>query len=54
MCNCNSIIGENVGYFMKTYDISRDDWNRPLNILYIKNDLYSTQHTSIADIWVAT
>ena len=29
---------------MNKYDISRDDWNSPINILYNKIDLYSTQH----------
>ena len=46
-----SIIGENVRYFMNKYDISRDDWNCPRNILYNKIDLYSTQHT-LLDIFV--
>ena len=41
-------------YFMNKYDISRDDWNCPINILYNKIDLYSTQHTLIYDICVAT
>ena len=39
---------ENVRY------ISRDDWNSPINIFYNKIDLYSTQHTLIDDICVAT
>ena len=52
--NCTTIIGENVRYFMNKYDISRDDWNSPINILYNKIDLYRTQHTSIYDICVAT
>ena len=52
--NCTTIIGENVRYFMNKYDISRDDWNSPINILYNKIDLYSTQHTLIDYIWVAT
>ena len=34
-------------FFMNKYDISRDDWNSPINIVYNKIDLYSTQHTSI-------
>ena len=34
-------------YFMNKYDISRDDWNSPLNILYNKIGLYSTQYTRI-------
>ena len=37
---------------MNKYDISRDDWNIPINILYNKIDLYSTQHTSIDDVCV--
>ena len=52
--NCTNIIGENVRYFMNKYDISRDDWNSPINILYNKIDLYSTQHTLLDDICVAT
>ena len=40
--------------FMNKYDIFRDDWNSPINILYNKIDLYSTQHYSIYDICVAT
>ena len=51
--NCTTIIGENVRYFMNKYDISRNDWNSPINILYNKINLYSTQHTLI-DICVAT
>ena len=39
---------------MNKYDISRDDWNSPINILYNKIDLYSTQHTLLDDICVAT
>ena len=39
---------------MNKYDISRDDWNSPINILYNKIDLYSTQHTLIDDICLAT
>ena len=39
---------------MNKYDISRDYWNSPINILYNKIDLYSTQHTLIDDICVAT
>ena len=39
---------------MNKYDISRDDWNSPVNILYNKIDLYRTQHTSLDDICVAT
>ena len=39
---------------MNEYDISRDDWNSPINILYNKIDLYSTQHTLLDDICVAT
>ena len=39
---------------MKKYDISRDDWKSPINILYYKIDLYSNQHTLIDDICVAT
>ena len=39
---------------MNKYDISRDDWNSPINILYNKIDLYSTHNTSIYDICVAT
>ena len=50
--NCTTIIGENVRYFMNKYDISRDDWNSPINILYNKMDLYSTQHTLLDDICV--
>ena len=52
--NCTTIIVENVRYFMNKYDISRDDWNSPINILYNKIDLYSTQHTLLDDICVAT
>ena len=48
--NCTTITGENVN----KYDISRDDWNSPINILYYKIDLYRTQHTLIGDICVAT
>ena len=40
--NCTTIIIENVWYFMNKNDISRDDWNSPINILYNKIDLYST------------
>ena len=54
MYNCTTIIGENVRYFMNKYDISRDDWNSPINILYNKIDLYSTQYTLLYDICVAT
>ena len=40
--NCITIIGENVRYFMNKYDISRDYWNSPINILYNKiNILYN-------------
>ena len=39
---------------MNKYDISRDNWNSPINILYNKIDLYSTQHTLLDDIGVAT
>ena len=52
--NCTTIIGENVRYFMNKYDISRYDWNSPINILHNKIDLYSTQHTLLDDICVAT
>ena len=45
--NCTTIIGENVRYFINKYDVSRDDWNSTINILYNKIDLYSTQHTLI-------
>ena len=31
--NCTTIIGESVRYFMNKYDISRDDWNSPINII---------------------
>ena len=34
--NCTTIIGANVRYFMNKYDISRDDWNSPINIFIIK------------------
>ena len=54
MYNCTIIIGENVRYFMNKYDIPRDDWNSPINILYNKIDLYSPQHTLLDDICVAT
>ena len=54
MDHCTTIIGENVRYFINKYDISRYDWNIPINILYNKMVLYSTQHTSINDICVAT
>ena len=52
--NCTTIIGENVRYFMNKYDIYRDDWNSPINILYNKIDLYSTQHALLDDICVST
>ena len=39
---------------MNKYDISRDDWNSPINILYNKIDLYSTHHTLIDDMCMAT
>ena len=39
---------------MNKYDIYRDDWNSPINILYNKIDLYSTQQTLLDDICVAT
>ena len=52
--NCTIIICENVRYFINRYDISRDDWNSLINILYNKIDLYITQHTLIDDICVAT
>ena len=52
--NCTTIIGENVRYFMNKYDISRDDWNSPINILNNTIDLYSTQHTLIDDMCVTT
>ena len=39
---------------MNKYDISRDYWNSPINILYNKIDVYSTKHTLINDICVAT
>ena len=39
---------------MNKYDISRDDWNGPINILYKKKDFYSTQHTLLDDICVVT
>ena len=47
-------IGEHVRYFMNKYDISRDDWNSSINILYNKIDLYSTQHSTIDDSCVST
>ena len=50
--NCTTIIGENVRYFMNKYDISKDDWNTPINILYNKIDLYSNQHALIDVIFV--
>ena len=52
--NCTTIICENVRYFINRYDISRDDWNSLINILYNNIDLYITQHTLIDDICVAT
>ena len=52
--NCTTIIGENIRYFINNYDISRDDWNSPINILYYQFDLYSTQHTLLDDICVTT
>ena len=52
--NCTTIIGENVRYFINKYDISRDDWNSLINILYYKINLYTTQHNSIDDICVPT
>ena len=52
--NCTTIIGENVRYFMNKYDISRDDWNSPIDILHNNIDLYSPQHSLIDDICVAT
>ena len=48
------MIGKNVRYFMNKYDISRDDLNSPINILCNKIYLYSTQHTLLDDICVAT
>ena len=39
---------------MNKYDIYRDDWNSPINILYNEIDLYSIQHTLIDYICVAT
>ena len=39
---------------MNKYDISRDGWNSPINILYNKIELYSTHHTLLDDICVAT
>ena len=36
-CYCTTIIGENV---RNKYDISRDDWNSSINIIYNKIDLY--------------
>ena len=38
---------------MNKYDLSRDDWNSPINILYNKIDLYSIQHT-LHDMCVTT
>ena len=35
---------------MNKYDISRDDWKSPINILHNKINLYSTQHTLIDDL----
>ena len=52
--NCTTIISENVRYFINKYDIYRNDWNSPINMLYNKIDLYSTQHTLIDYIYVAT
>ena len=52
--NCTTIIGENIRYFINKYDISRDDWNSPINILYNKIYSYSTQHTLIDDLCVTT
>ena len=52
--NCTTIIVEHVRYFINKYDISRDDWNSPKNILYNKIDLYSTQYTLRDYICVAT
>ena len=52
--NCTTLIGENIRYFMNKYDISRYDYNSPINILYNTIDLYSTQHTSIDEICVTT
>ena len=43
--NCTTIIGENVRYFINKYDISRDDCNSQINILY---------NTLIDDICEAT
>ena len=39
---------------MNKYAISRDHWNSAINILYNKIDLYSTQHTLLNGICVAT
>ena len=39
---------------MNKYDISRDDWNSPINISYNKINLYSTQATSTDYMCVAT
>ena len=50
--NCTTMNGENGKYFMNKYDISRDYWNSPINILYNKIDLYSTQHTPTLIIFV--
>ena len=52
--NCTTIICENVRYFINKYDISRDDWNSPINIMYNNIYLFSTQHTLIDDMCVTT
>ena len=50
---CN-YLGNTICSHIHKYDISRDDWNSPINILHNKIDLYSTQHTLLDDICVAT
>ena len=51
MYNYTTIIGDNFRCFINKNMIYIEI---PINILYNKIDLYSTQHTLIDDIWVAS
>ena len=40
MHNANSTLGENVRYFMYTYNLTLYDWNQNINNIYKKIDMY--------------
>ena len=49
LTNCDSTLGENIRYFMHTYEYDKHQWYGSITSLFNKMDLYITSHTVIED-----